>query len=45
MLPRRSTSALIDHRGLFRLPRSALTAQRVIGLCLLVAGSLAIQLA
>ncbi|MEI7030256.1 DMT family transporter [Streptomyces pratensis] len=39
------TSALIDHRGLFRLPRRALTKPRVIGLALLLAGSLTIQLA
>ncbi|WP_411080405.1 DMT family transporter [Streptomyces sp. cmx-18-6] len=39
------TSALIDHRGLFRLPRRTLTGPRVIGLALLIAGSLTIQLA
>ncbi|MFJ1589483.1 DMT family transporter [Kitasatospora albolonga] len=39
------TSALIDHRGLFRLPRRALTQPRVTGLVLLIAGSLTIQLA
>lgn len=39
------TSALIDHRGLFRLPRRGLTMLRLTGLALLVAGSLAIQLA
>ncbi|MER6770467.1 DMT family transporter [Streptomyces bacillaris] len=39
------TSALIDHRGLFRLPQRALTKPRVIGLALLIAGSLTIQLA
>ncbi|WP_418956182.1 DMT family transporter [Streptomyces tritici] len=39
------TSALIDHRGLFRLPRRALTPPRATGLGLLLAGSLAIQLA
>ncbi|MCQ6553758.1 DMT family transporter [Streptomyces sp. C10-9-1] len=38
------TSALIDHRGLFRLPRRTLTAPRLTGLALLVAGSLTIQL-
>ncbi|MEU8137347.1 DMT family transporter [Streptodolium elevatio] len=38
------TSALIDHRGLFRLPRRKLTAPRLAGLALLVAGSLTIQL-
>lgn len=39
------TSALIDHRGLFRLPQRSLTKPRVIGLALLIAGSLTIQLA
>ncbi|HEY9374162.1 DMT family transporter [Streptomyces sp.] len=39
------TSALIDHGGLFRLPRRALTGPRATGLGLLLAGSLAIQLA
>ncbi|MFC7217932.1 DMT family transporter [Streptomyces polyrhachis] len=38
------TSALIDHRGLFRLPERLLTAPRLSGLGLLLAGSLAIQL-
>jgi transporter family-2 protein len=38
------TSALIDHRGLFRLPTRLLTAPRLSGLGLLLAGSLAIQL-
>ncbi|WP_106402125.1 DMT family transporter [Actinocorallia populi] len=38
------TSALIDHRGLFRLPRRALTAPRLLGLALLLAGSLTVQL-
>ncbi|MFJ3095156.1 DMT family transporter [Streptomyces hydrogenans] len=38
------TSALIDHRGLFRLPRRPLTRPRALGLALLLAGSLAIQL-
>lgn len=33
-------SALIDHRGLFRLPRRPLTATRLVGLGLLVAGCL-----
>ncbi|WOX25291.1 DMT family transporter [Streptomyces solicathayae] len=39
------TSALIDQRGLFRLPRRALSGPRATGLGLLLAGSLAIQLA
>ncbi|MFI8326021.1 DMT family transporter [Streptomyces sp. NPDC085529] len=39
------TSALIDHKGLFRLPRRPLTRPRALGLALLLAGSLAIQLA
>lgn len=39
------TSALIDQRGLFRLPRRALGVPRATGLGLLLAGSLAIQLA
>ncbi|MER8093961.1 DMT family transporter [Streptomyces goshikiensis] len=38
------TSALIDHRGMFRLPTRVLTAPRLTGLGLLLAGSLAIQL-
>ncbi|MEU3045062.1 DMT family transporter [Streptomyces sp. NPDC006984] len=38
------TSALIDHRGLFRLPQRTLTAPRLTGLALLIAGSLTIQL-
>ncbi|MGW1137963.1 DMT family transporter [Streptomyces zhihengii] len=38
------TSALIDHRGLFRLPRRSLTKPRAAGLALLIAGSLTIQL-
>ncbi|MFI6644723.1 DMT family transporter [Streptomyces sp. NPDC050504] len=38
------TSALIDHRGLFRLPQRTLTAPRLAGLALLIAGSLTIQL-
>ena len=38
------TSALIDHRGLFRLPTRLLTTSRLSGLGLLLAGSLAIQL-
>ncbi|MEV0645543.1 DMT family transporter [Phytomonospora sp. NPDC050363] len=37
-------SALIDHFGLFRLPRRPLNPGRLTGLALLVAGSLAIQL-
>ncbi|GIJ67682.1 DMT family transporter [Virgisporangium ochraceum] len=36
-------SALIDHRGLFRLPRRRLTAARAAGLALLVAGCLLAQ--
>lgn len=40
-----STSALIDQRGLFRLPLRALSGPRATGLGLLLAGSLAIQLA
>ncbi|MFF4171541.1 DMT family transporter [Streptomyces sp. NPDC001744] len=39
------TSALIDHKGLFRLPRRPLTTSRALGLALLIAGSLTIQLA
>ncbi|MGW6537063.1 DMT family transporter [Streptomyces sp. NPDC055051] len=39
------TSALIDHKGLFRLPRRPLTRPRALGLALLLAGSLTIQLA
>lgn len=38
------TSALIDHRGLFRLPKRPLTGPRLTGLALLLAGSLTIQL-
>ncbi|MCX4545847.1 DMT family transporter [Streptomyces sp. NBC_01565] len=38
------TSALIDHRGLFRLPTRLLGRARLSGLGLLLAGSLAIQL-
>lgn len=38
------TSALIDHKGLFALPRRALTKPRALGLGLLIAGSLTIQL-
>jgi bacterial/archaeal transporter family-2 protein len=37
-------SALIDHHGLFRLPRRPLTATRTGGLGLLVAGCLLVQL-
>jgi transporter family-2 protein len=37
-------SALVDSRGLFRLPRRPLTAARGAGLLLLVAGSLLVQL-
>jgi transporter family-2 protein len=36
-------SALIDHRGLFRMPRRPFTFVRVAGLSLLVAGSLLVQ--
>lgn len=36
-------SALIDHRGLFRLPRRPLTAARAAGLALLVTGCLLAQ--
>ncbi|MFJ5986970.1 DMT family transporter [Lentzea sp. NPDC092896] len=36
-------SALIDHRGLFRMPRRPFTSGRVTGLSLLVAGSLLVQ--
>ncbi|AVH98227.1 MULTISPECIES: DMT family transporter [Streptomyces] len=39
------TSALIDHKGLFKLPRRSLTRPRALGLALLIAGSLTIQLA
>ncbi|MCJ1681495.1 DMT family transporter [Streptomyces sp. APSN-46.1] len=38
------TSALIDHRGMFRLPTRVLSVPRLTGLGLLLAGSLAIQL-
>ncbi|MCG8925916.1 DMT family transporter [Lentzea sp. CC55] len=37
-------SAVIDHRGSFRMPRRPLTAVRLAGLSLLVAGSLLVQL-
>ncbi|WP_121833466.1 DMT family transporter [Streptomyces sp. S1] len=39
------TSALIDHKGLFKLPQRSLTTPRTLGLALLIAGSLTIQLA
>ncbi len=39
------TSAVIDHNGLFRLPKRALNSTRLIGLVCLIGGSLAIQLA
>ncbi|MER5776430.1 DMT family transporter [Streptomyces sp. NPDC002039] len=39
------TSALIDHWGMFRLPTRVLSVPRLTGLGLLLAGSLAIQLA
>ncbi|MEK9523081.1 DMT family transporter [Streptomyces sp. NPDC087908] len=38
------TSALIDHKGLFKLPQRSLTKPRAVGLALLIAGSLTIQL-
>ncbi|MFD3660561.1 DMT family transporter [Streptomyces sp. NPDC058659] len=38
------TSALIDHKGLFKLPQRSLTKPRALGLVLLIAGSLTIQL-
>ncbi|MFI6289897.1 DMT family transporter [Streptomyces sp. NPDC051018] len=38
------TSALIDHRGMFRLPTRHLTVPRLSGLALLLTGSLAVQL-
>lgn len=38
-------SALIDGRGLFRMPQRALTPARLLGLLLLVAGSALVQLA
>lgn len=38
-------SALIDHNGLFRLPARQLSAVRISGLTLLVAGSVLVQLA
>ncbi|MER8182941.1 DMT family transporter [Kitasatospora sp. NPDC094015] len=38
------TSAVIDHNGLFRLPKRALNSTRMIGLVCLIGGSLAIQL-
>jgi transporter family-2 protein len=37
-------SALIDHHGLFRLPRRPLTATRLAGLGLLVGGCLLVHL-
>ncbi|GII85080.1 membrane protein [Sphaerisporangium siamense] len=40
-----AASALIDGAGLFRLPRRPLTAARLAGLALLVAGSALVQLA
>ncbi|MEW9531599.1 DMT family transporter [Microbispora sp. NPDC049125] len=39
-----AASALVDARGLFRLPRRPLTAPRLAGLALLVAGSALVQL-
>jgi transporter family-2 protein len=39
-----AASAVIDHRGLFALPRRPLTVFRLVGLGLLVSGSLLIQL-
>lgn len=38
-------SAAIDYRGLFRLPARRLTSPRLVGLALLIAGSVAVQLA
>ncbi|MBO4270043.1 DMT family transporter [Microbispora triticiradicis] len=38
-------SAVIDHHGLLRLPRRPLTAARLAGLALLIAGSALVQLA
>lgn len=38
------TSALIDNYGWFRLPKRRLTSARVAGLCLLIAGSVLVQL-
>ncbi|GAA4187943.1 DMT family transporter [Microbispora amethystogenes] len=38
-------SAVIDHHGLLRLPRRPLTAPRLTGLALLIAGSVLVQLA
>ena len=37
-------SALIDHNGLFRLPRRPLSAPRLSGLALLIVGSVLVQL-
>jgi transporter family-2 protein len=37
-------SALIDHNGLFRLPRRRMSTRRLSGLALLVAGSVLVQL-
>lgn len=37
-------SAVIDHFGLFRMPKRALTGRRIAGLALLVAGSILVQL-
>ncbi|CAL9511313.1 hypothetical protein SUDANB95_03613 [Actinosynnema sp. ALI-1.44] len=38
-------SAVIDHRGLFRLPRRRLTTARLAGVALLIAGSVLVQIA
>jgi transporter family-2 protein len=37
-------SAVIDHFGLFRMPKRALTGRRIAGLALLLAGSILVQL-
>jgi transporter family-2 protein len=38
-------SASIDHYGLFRLPRRPLTVPRLLGIVLLIAGSVLVQVA
>jgi bacterial/archaeal transporter family-2 protein len=37
-------SALVDHAGLFRLPRRPLTLARIVGVLVLVAGAVLLQL-
>ncbi|MFD2350055.1 DMT family transporter [Nonomuraea ferruginea] len=38
------TSAVIDHYGLFRMPRRPMDASRLLGLALLLGGAVTIQL-